>query len=305
MCAKVFPQSWINDAKAEAGKTSEGTWQNCKKRSASPVATQIAELTKTVSTLAMCVAELHGSRQHSTSADQGGSGGDKAAKDRIAAIQAGERALAGFLDFGYGRDHPAVVQLEMELEQKRREHREGKPESAQVGAVAKKLGSLEKKNAKLEQEMSAKQQELDRLASTLQEMRESRDANHAAIRALRAEVSSMAGKMGSQDAQPVWCSQLSQQALSENPEVAALVQSPVFAKWHELVAAQKAGAVPVPDGEPDEDTEMESEGRSKTRGWEVMGRDELEALFAELRACPPDQVVGKLVALQLKRRKVG
>ena len=111
------------------------------------------------------------------------------------------------MDFGYGKDHPAVVQLERELEQKRREHREGKPESAQVGAVAKKLDSLEKKNAKLEQEMSAKQQELERLASTLQEMRESRAANNAAIRALRAEVSSMAGKMRATDAQSEWCSQ--------------------------------------------------------------------------------------------------
>ena len=123
MCAKVFPQSWINDAKAEAGKTSEGAWHNCRQRSASPVATQIAELTKTVSTLAKCVADIQGSRQPSAGADQGGSGSDKAAKDRIAAIQAVEKALAGFMDFGYGKDHPAVAQLERELEQKRREHR--------------------------------------------------------------------------------------------------------------------------------------------------------------------------------------
>ena len=43
----------------------------------------------------------------------------------------------------------------------------------------------------------------------------------------------------------------------------------------------------------------------RQQGWEVMGMDELEALFAELRACPPDQVEVKLAALQLKRRKVG
>ena len=95
----------------EAGKASNEGWQTGKQRSASPVATQIAELTKTVSTLAKCVAEIHGSRQTSAGADQGGSGSDKAAKDRIAAIQAGERALAGFLDFGVwqGPSHGGTV----------------------------------------------------------------------------------------------------------------------------------------------------------------------------------------------------
>ena len=192
------------------------------------------------------------------------------------------------------------------MEQKRREHREGMPESAQVGAVAKKLESLEKKNAKLEQEMAVKQQELEKLTAALQEMRESSDANNAAIRALRAEVSSMAGKMGASDAQSEWCSQLSQQALADNPEVAAMLQSPVFAKWHDLVSAQKAGAMPVPGGGPDEeDIDMDSENRARAKGWEAMGREELEALFAELRGCPPDQVEAKLAGLQLKRKKVG
>ena len=199
-----------------------------------------------------------------------------------------------------------VVQFERELEQKRREHREGKPESAQVGAVAKKLESLEKKNAKLEQDMAVKQQELEKLTTALQEVRESKNVNNAAIRALRAEASSMASKMGATDAQSEWCSQLSQQALAENPEVATMLQSPVFAKWHDLVSAQKAGAMPVPGGGPDdEDIEMEDENRAKAKGWEVMGRDEPEALFAELRGCPPDQVEAKLAGLQLKRRKAG
>ena len=175
-----------------------------------------------------------------------------------------------------------------------------------LGAVAKTLESLEKNNAKLEQEMSAKQHELEKLTLALQEMRESRDANNAAIRALRAEVSSMAGKMGAQEPQAEWRSQLPLQTLAENPEVAALLQSPVFAKWHDLVSAQKAGAMPVPEGGPEEeDIEMENEGRAKAKGWEVMDRGELEALFEELRTCPPDQVEVKLAALQLKRRKEG
>ena len=57
--------------------------------------------------------------------------------------------------------------------------------------------------------MAGIQQELEKLTAALQEMRESRDANNAAIRSLPAEVSSMAGKMGATDAQSEWCSQLS------------------------------------------------------------------------------------------------
>ena len=64
--------------------------------------------------------------------------------------------------------------------------------------------------------------------------------------------------------------------------------------------------MPVPGGGPDdEDIEMENENRAKAKGWEVMGRDELEAFFAELRGCPPDQVEAKLAGLQLKRRRAG
>ncbi|MFM7986383.1 MAG: hypothetical protein ACKPKO_44435, partial [Candidatus Fonsibacter sp.] len=69
--------------------------------------------------------------------------------------------MVGFLDFGYGKGHPMVLQLERELEQKRREHREGKLESAQLGAMAKKLEALEKNSAKLEQDIAQNHQEIE------------------------------------------------------------------------------------------------------------------------------------------------
>ncbi|MFM7978696.1 MAG: hypothetical protein ACKPKO_05220, partial [Candidatus Fonsibacter sp.] len=136
-----------------------------------------------------------------------------------------------------------VVQLEKEVEQKRREHRECKPESVQAGAVANKLEALEKNNAKLEQDMACKTQEFEKLKAALQDMQEQRPANNNAIKALRAEVGSMAGRMGvGGSTQANVEEQLSQQDFAEHPDVAEMLKSPVFAKGQYMVSVAQARA---------------------------------------------------------------
>jgi hypothetical protein len=159
----------------------------------------------------------------------------------------------------------------------------------------------------LEQDIAGKIAELERGRAALVEMQQQKAANDKAIRALREEVGNVVGRMGAGDARSVLAAATSipEQDLAANPDVAEMLRSPAFAKWHGILAAREAATLPVCGGDgvlDDADADMEPEAKRKS---EDLGQAELEAWLMELRGCPVDQIGAKIAGYQIKRRKEG
>ena len=102
---------------------------------------------KKLAAMQKAVDEVKGARSNESAVTAAGTAQPEAGskdKDKLAAVQAAERALAAVDDMGLGQDDPAHAHLEQVLEQRRKEYREGKPDVAQVGAAARLLEALEK-----------------------------------------------------------------------------------------------------------------------------------------------------------------
>jgi len=312
ICGKAFPRSWIEEsqaAAANAGKR-EGAWtrsgSNATKHGGA--SSFEAEVLKKLAAMQKAVDDVKGARSNEVAVAAAGTVQPEAGskdKDKLAAVQAAERALAAVADMGLGKDDPVHAHLEQVLEQRRKEYREGKPDVAQVGAAARKLEALEKKNGRLEQDIAAKVAELERGRAALVEMQQQKAANEKAIRALREEVGNVVGRMGASDARGVLAAaaSLPEQDLAANPDVAEMLRSPAFAKWHGILAAREAATLPVCGGDDVLDiADMEPEAKRKC---ENLGPAELEAWLMELRGCPVEQIGAKIAGYQIKRRKEG